>query len=540
MPCTGLPDVCQPDPNAPGYFHQYDWRTIDGSGCTDQGPNSSAQWFCWGKKVAFELFGISGTPANGNTPTYIWDSSWITVTATAAAKPGNSPYLFQDVANTLNAPGGCGGYSGVAGTSYQIPTGTTFTGDTSNPTNVTVSWTSNPFHGGETIWLNPQFSPLNPHPNFDVTTPHGAIVTSVVSGTSFTYVGLGPDNGSGNSTGLTQIITAPQSWPVPYEAPYAAAWLSFLKAAIYHFNNLNVTSNQTLSNIGYIRPGVARGGEAIPLCTISTVMGSSYANFSQPTWESWYATVNSTVQAANPQMQIVYSINAGDPQRSDASYATDEAMIAVGQSNGVGQFNGFGSQGLQQSDVTNGTLGFQPANCPDGTNPPDTANNWGCMFAKYWPGSVPTGSMTASPTTVPLELQQIDCSNPCAVVTGNCTNQGLPGDTCMQGGVPGKTQDLRTLYPFTTQNHVSILELYNQDALLAFDPNYCLLVSSACSSTGVVFPTLTAGTQFEFFQDAGIGNTNNCYTSYITGMPQTGANGDCSYAAAIYAAHGYH
>jgi hypothetical protein len=110
----------------------------------------------------------------------------------------------------------------------------------------------------------------------------------------------------------------------------------------------------------------------------------------------------------------------------------------------------------------------------------------------------------------------------------------------MQGGVPGKTQDLRTLYPFTTQNHVSILELYNQDALLAFDPNYCLLVSSACSSTGVVFPTLTAGTQFEFFQDAGIGNTNNCYTSYITGMPQTGANGDCSYAAAIYAAHGYH
>jgi len=546
-PCTGAPDVCQPDPNAPGYFHTYNWGTVNGSGCTDHAASSISQWFCFGKKVGLILFGIADSPSNGVTPKYIWSSGWINSTATAANP--TSPYLFQDVVNTINTSPSCGGYSGATGSSFQVPSGTLFQGDSSNPTHVTVSWPAHPFQGGETIWLNPQF--LLSHPNFDVTTPHGATVMTAIPGTSFTYVStVGPDNGSANSTANTQIITADQSWPVPYEAPYKAGWLAFLRAAIYHFNNLNVAitgGQEDLSHIAYIRPGVARGGEAIPLC--STGAGANWSpTYSQGNWENWYGTVNDTVQAASPQMQVLYSLNAGDPQHKDASYTTDQAARAVAHANGAGQFNGFGSQGLQNSDRTNwngpGT-GLQVPNCPSGTNPPvpDTGNNWGCMFLKYWSDAnnteYNTPNDTPSPTTVPLELQQIDCSNPC--VDGTCTDQGSNSDSCFLSSLaPGKTQDLRLVYPFATQHHVSVLELYSQDALLAFDPFYCTLSGISCSSSGVTFTKLTAPTQNEFFQDVGIGDKNNCYLNYNGGTNQSGAHGDCSYAAAMYAAHGYH
>lgn len=577
-PPANNPDRCQPDPLVPGWFHTYDgWATIDGTGCADYSSGSISQWFCdfpWGsnsfKKVAIQLFGIGGTPSNGVTPPYVTQPTWVN-----AAAP--STYIYQDAVNTINAytgSSGCGGYSGVTDLSYTILSGTQFQGDTSIPPNVTVSWNSNPFHVGDTIWLNPSFLPAH-HPAFDVTTPHGATVTAA-TGTNFTYTGSGSvgDNTSPNSTSNTPVITSVQSWPVAYEAPYKAAWLSFLRAAIYHFNNLNLTGTtthctggtspactlkETTAQIGYLRPGIARGGEAVPICTTAanTPMSSTVPSFSKSTWDGWYGAVNDTIQAAGPQMQIMLSINSGDPASADATYATDQASRAVAHYNAVGQLNGFGSQGLQWSDQTNwngaGT-GFQIINCPYGAVPPDTGNNWGCMFNKYWDGSNstlynPTSGDPPSPSTVPLELQQIDCSNPCKANPPFTCSTGVSGDTCMQGGAPGKTWDLRSLYPFATQNYASIIELYNQDALLAFDPNFCSLPTSGttCNSTGsVTFSGLTPGTQFYFFQYVGIGQgqslTGTCYTTYgfNSTQIQSSASGDCSYAAGLSKAHGYH
>jgi hypothetical protein len=92
---------------------------------------------------------------------------------------------------------------------------------------------------------------------------------------------------------------------------------------------------------------------------------------------------------------------------------------------------------------------------------------------------------------------------------------------------PGLTLDLRTLYPFATSQHVSILELYSQDALLAYDSNFCKVNGSSCdvdSRYDTFIPSLSVGAQNSFFVNAGVG----C----------SGTN--CSYAAAINAAHGYH
>src|SRR5260370_23359900 len=111
--------------------------------------------------------------------------------------------------------------------------------------------------------------------------------------------------------------------------------------------------------------------------------------------------------------------------------------------------------------------------------------------------------MTASPTTVPLELQQIDCSNP----TGYQTT--FPNaNNCFQGSPQGqgKTGNLGTLFPFATSNHGSIIELYSQDALLAFDPNYCKISGTTCSSLGDLFgSSLSADTQYNFYTHVGQG-----------------------------------
>lgn len=126
--------------------------------------------------------------------------------------------------------------------------------------------------------------------------------------------------------------------------------------------------------------------------------------------------------------------------------------------------------------------------------------------------------------------------------------QGITSDSCFHGGPPGLTQDLRTLYPFATSNYASILELYSQDALLAFDPKFCVLSGGSCDIStgggGDSFGTnLSAATQYGFFQYVGIGKgtsgTSTCAATYNQ-TPQTGSNGDCSYAQYVTAAHGPH
>lgn len=534
--CTSSspPDQCQPDVLATGWFHTYSWSTFDNSGTGVANPcaavaNTSSQWFCdfpngsdSFKKVNFELFGIGGGPGNGITPAYVTtDTAYVSAT-------GNT---VQDVVNSANSSTCTGAYAGT----NTIPVNSTFASNGANPSIVTVTWhgASSPFVNGDIIWVSGVGS------GFDVTGVLGQQVYNVGSslgnGTfQYTANGIATGTVTVTSTSNITVVNSTQSWPIPYEAPYSGAWQAFLQAAMYHFNTMNHVRSgvgtpppwnlqQTTSQIAYIRPGVARGGEAIPLCSTSlpmTMPTSPSPAYSPGQWETWYTTVNSTVQSTNPLMQIMYSINAGDPATPNLGIANKEAQIAVAHSNSTGLYNGFGSQGLSQYDITNYPMagdGFQVGSCPGTIGAPNTANNWGCLFTQYWSGS--SASWGATPTTVPLELQQIDCSDPTPTFSGG-------SGSCFQGGFPGKTLDLRTLYPFATSHYASILELYSQDALLAFDTNFCHIIGPpfSCSTTaGDTFGTsLSPGTQYNFFITVGQGQ----------------CTGSGCYSAAIDAAHG--
>jgi hypothetical protein len=93
---------------------------------------------------------------------------------------------------------------------------------------------------------------------------------------------------------------------------------------------------------------------------------------------------------------------------------------------------------------------------------------------------------------------------------------------------------------------MNVVELYSVDADLAFDPQFCFLISGNCGSGSYTsLNGLSSAQQLKYFQPDGIdpksgvglGNTNLCYTG--TGLQAT-ALGYCSYRDAINAAHGYH
>ncbi len=318
---------------------------MDGTGCGDTTAGSISQWFCFTytsgayKKVNIILYGI-GDPGQQLMPNYVTSSTWLSDTGAAA----------QDVLNTINSPS-APPTSCSANYPGQTAPATNWSGDGLNPTTVTVTGWSNPrsLQAGDYIWVK---GGVTFPSSLNITGRAGGLITSVTPGgltPGFTYLATGVT--AAGITGATGVATvsALESWPVPYETPYSAAWLAFLKAAIYHFNHLNYTGGgygqETSSQIGYIRPGVARRGEATPLCTSQLANWGIYT--APTTWTGWYQTVNSAVQSANPQMQIIFAIDAGDPQSRNAAYATAEAGIAVSTSTAAGAYNGFGSEGAR-------------------------------------------------------------------------------------------------------------------------------------------------------------------------------------------------
>ncbi len=194
-------------------------------------------------------------------------------------------------------------------------------------------------------------------------------------------------------------------------------------------------------------------------------------------------------------MLIMDPLNEAD-MPPDPTYGTAEADIAVLHHNAAGVVNGFGSQGLRQNDITNFAKN-PPAFC---------ASDWCGTFDTYY---------QSEPF---LELQQRDLSDPI----------GLTGSL---------TGDFRPLLPFAVERHATVIEIYALDALLAFDPNYCVLTvpdTGVCTTGSVsIAPTdqpptnLPAQDQYPFFQ--------------AVGMPgQQGATGDGSYASAIASSQGVH
>jgi len=525
-------DTCQIDSS--GWTHTYDWTTIDGN---------NAQWFNvpGPKKVNLIVVGINGPGSlpvclyennciNQDTPYYVTSSSWL----------GHfTPAVTQDVINANKD--GCTNDVGLIATSMtrdatglvtvtmpnQYNNGDLIWVGSSSPSNYNIAQekitsvqvasnvltitTANSlpvgsqviFEGlGSATFLNnqtvtitsstpTQFTANFTNANYGPTAvgagtanPLGAPVLNATA-TSFQYQSgiLSADTSSVQQT----VISEQQSYPVPYETSYMTAYEPFVAAAIAHYN-----ASANLSQISYMRVGRAVGGEAYPYCIPNLENLPAPNTYTMTGWLNYYTAIDELVQAQSPKMEILDPLNeSGSGNTIDTTYGSDEAGIAVTYKNASGATNGFGSQGLQASDITNYAAGS------------DCSSDWCNMFNQYYP------------TGIPLELQQLGLSAPVAI-----------------SGTTSATGDLRPLLPFAVQRRMTILELYYLDALLAYDPNYCVLTGTAgvCDATSSVsIPTieLPAGDQYTYFQ--------------AVGQPvQTGATGDGSYESTINTTQGPH
>jgi hypothetical protein len=523
-------DTCQLD--SFGWTHTYDWSKIDANNST---------WFTaqsGSKKMNVILVGIGGaapncllinTCINPLTPRYVTTSSW-------AAHTASSP---EDLINANKD--GCSNYLGlIAASMTRDSTGL-----------VTVTEPNHGYANGDTIWIGGTtpssfniaqekvatvqvtsnvltISAGNSFPvgmqvtfqglgaatflNGQTVTITGASPTSFTA--SFSHADYGPASesaGTANPLGVTvqnatsstfqyrtavtsagtatapgTVVSEQQSWPVPYETPYKAAWEAFVAAAIMHYD-----ASPNLSQITYLRVGRSVGGEAYPLCDQNLQQLSAPNTYTKSGWLQYYTDIDQFVAAQNPKIQILDPLNqAGSGSSPDPTYGTDEAQTAVTYKNASGMMNGIGSQGLQSSDINNYSSG---GGC---------TSDWCGAFDTYFK------------TGIPLELQQIGLSAPVAI-----------------SGTNSATGDLRPLLPFAVQRHMTILELYYLDALLAYDPNYCVLpaVNGLCGPGSVQIPTivLPPQDQLPYFQ--------------AVGQPgQPGATGDGSYAKVINSTEGQH
>jgi hypothetical protein len=207
------------------------------------------------------------------------------------------------------------------------------------------------------------------------------------------------------SMGSSEII--PNYFDASFQTPYKA----FMAAVVEHYS--------ANSSLGYIRFGLARGGETFPALGFDSdpVCDAVFLNswgWTSTTWISYLTSMLNYEGTLNSPVQLMVGIN-----EVNSDLTIPNAVAASAVQNGIG----FGSQGLELSDVA----GY-----------PNCTVNWCNLFNQFT-------------SQVPLELQTLT-------------------QTSTSGAPPAGS--LVTLLPFAVQHHATIIELYYADWLTGFDPNY--------------------------------------------------------------------
>jgi hypothetical protein len=223
--------------------------------------------------------------------------------------------------------------------------------------------------------------------------------------------------------------TTQYSYPVYYSAGYQNNYKTFVQALLNRYG-----SN---SSVGYIRFGLARGGEADPTCLTQLMALGNYSISQFDTvWENYLTGMtafeksiqSSLLTSAGPAGHVVQLMQALNQYGNPVQYNVTSFEAQNAASLGFG----FGSQGLQLSDISNYNAG---QHC---------SSDWCANFVAY------AGQ-------VPLELQTIAQSDP--------TNAA------------GGTGSMTVLLPFALSLHTQIFEVYIQDLQVAYDPtsvNYAM------------------------------------------------------------------
>jgi hypothetical protein len=377
----------------------------------------------------------SFSPTTGSSTTYTARSNPGNVTITAKPSSGSSGTAAVRVnAVQINALGLTTG--GQAATDFQtlvlgssntqvsgynpdLPWSTADTGTTSS----NCSTSSCPglttfdnsivalFPSGITKKINIVVTPLTGGGAIGGTKTNTATPPFVLSQVA-SYTNCGYSNSPGNG------------FPNVRDPNFISAYENFINVVLHHYAT---QSSSAISNyIGYIRFGLSAGGESYPFC-------QTEGNYDDADWETYVNTMIdyiSTTEAgisgqSHPPIQMMTSLNAvlNPPNPPDIGPPDQEAIYA----NNYGM--GFGSQGLQQSDITE----FNYPNAPLGP----CTSDWCNLFSatKGYSG--------------PFELQT--------------TLQTDPNTSAEQTG------SLCQLVPFATYLRAKILELYAWDLLYTYD-----------------------------------------------------------------------
>jgi len=209
-------------------------------------------------------------------------------------------------------------------------------------------------------------------------------------------------------------------YPVYYAGSYPGYLQTFIQAVMNRYGANN--------NVGYIRFGLARGGEVFPTCLNEMMTFSGLSTIAQfnTVWENYITQMTQYQQSLQAQIvngggRAVQLMAALDQYGTPVQYSATDFEAANAKSLGFG----FGSQGLSAADITAYKAG-RPC-----------AADWCNSFQNDYGLS-------------PLELQTIAASDP--------TNAA------------GGTGTLVNMLPFALGLHTQIFEVYIQDLQVAYDP----------------------------------------------------------------------
>ena len=225
---------------------------------------------------------------------------------------------------------------------------------------------------------------------------------------AYVWTALGPSNYTECSTQFGNQRIPNYLDRAGFQLPYQ----QFIAAVLMKYG--------TNANVGYIRFGLGHGGETLPVAgwnDTTTACGQAFARWGVTitSWESYLAGMLNYESSLQASKQIMVGVT---PMGSPSTMVPDFAAPLA-----AAERIGFGSQGLEKSDIT---------------NYPNCTADWCNLFAQH------AGE-------VPLELQTY--------------LQSCPDKTCQTGS-------LVDLVPFALSHHATVLEIYYQDWLLAFDPTF--------------------------------------------------------------------
>jgi hypothetical protein len=205
-------------------------------------------------------------------------------------------------------------------------------------------------------------------------------------------------------------------YPVYWNTTYENAYRAFMAATVAHYDHT--------SGLGYIRFGLGIAGETQPILNIGAPGCQAALNasgFTIPTWTNYLTGMLAYEHSLSPEVQLMVALEPPYPNDADN---VPQTVAAAAVQYGFG----IGSEGLQLKNT-------QQVNA---TGVGCGGSGWCQLFSKY------AGK-------VPLELQTSALSEP----NGS-----------------GPTGSLVQLLPFGLSQHTQVFELYLDDWLTAFDPNY--------------------------------------------------------------------